>query len=47
MHWAVRNAELDNLDAVNFNAGIIQERHYALNWLTYYNDNWDDVVTDT
>ena len=47
IHWAVRNAELNNLDAVNFDAGIIQERHYALNWLTYYNDDWDDVVTDT
>ncbi|WP_288883023.1 DUF4272 domain-containing protein [Pedobacter panaciterrae] len=47
MHWAVRNAELNNLDALNFDAGIIQERHYALNWLTYYNDDWDDVVTDT
>lgn len=48
-HWMVRDAQLrgkpipDGLDA-----GVVMERHKALNWLTCYGDqDWDDVTTDT
>ena len=48
LHWAVRDGSL-NKHAVpgNFHPGIVFERHYALNWLVMYADNWDDVTTDT
>jgi hypothetical protein len=46
-HWMVRDAELYGKEAPKgINPDIIQERHYALNWLTYDVD-WDDVTTDT
>jgi Domain of unknown function (DUF4272) len=46
-HWMVRDAELYGKEPPKgINPDIIQERHYALNWLTYDVD-WDDVTTDT
>ncbi|MDQ3279477.1 MAG: DUF4272 domain-containing protein, partial [Bacteroidota bacterium] len=47
LHWAVRHTQLNNLKPLAVNPGIIEERHYAVNWLTYYADDWDDVTTDT
>jgi hypothetical protein len=48
LHWAVRDGELNrNTVPGNFHPGIVFERHYALNWLLLYDDNWDDVTTDT
>lgn len=26
---------------------IVMERHFALNWLTMYADDWDEMTTDT
>jgi hypothetical protein len=48
-HWAIRDAELNNKPIPHgYQAGIIQERHHALNWLTgYCGQSWDDVTTDT
>lgn len=35
-------------DLETYNAGVVQERHHALNWLIGYCDqDWDDVTTDT
>ena len=31
----------------DIDTGIIQEWHYAINWITYYDENWDDILTDT
>jgi hypothetical protein len=47
LHWATRQAELDNDIELELNPSIITERHYAINWVTYYADNWDDITTDT
>jgi len=49
LHWAVRQARVDRREApANLNPGVIQERHYALNWLVRFEDaEWDDVDTPT
>lgn len=48
-HWAARQAQIDNKEPPgNLNAGVISERHYALNWLTRFEDaDWDNVDTPT
>lgn len=34
--------------AESYNAGVVQERHHALNWLIgYCGQDWDDITTDT
>jgi hypothetical protein len=34
--------------AASYDAGVVQERHYALNWLIgYCGQDWDDITTDT
>lgn len=48
-NWAVRNARMkgQQLPAA-LDAGVTEERHYALNWLIGYNEQaWDEVTTDT
>ncbi len=48
IHWAVVDARLNDEGAPGgFDLGVVYERHYALNWLTCYSDNWDDATTDT
>jgi hypothetical protein len=48
IHWATRDAELNGKKIPgNFHPGIIFERHYALNWLVRYANEWDDITTDT
>jgi len=49
LHWAVRQARLDGKDGVkDVDAGVILERHHALNWLVRFEDaDWDDVDTPT
>ena len=48
IHWAVVDARLNSREtAGGFHPGIVYERHYALNWLVWYADEWDDVATDT
>lgn len=48
IHWAEVDERLNNREPPGeFNPGIIYERHYALNWLTWYADDWDDITTDT
>ena len=48
LHWAVRDSELNGQDIPGgINTGIIYERHYAINWITYYEDDWDEITTDT
>ena len=34
--------------AIRYDPGIVQERHYALNWITgYCGQDWDEITTDT
>ena len=48
LHWAAREADSNDEDIPGkIDRGIIQEWHYAINWLTYYDENWDDILTDT
>ncbi len=48
LHWATRNTDLNNQPMpANLSLSIIIERHYAINWVTYYADDWDEVTTDT
>lgn len=49
VHAAVRQAKAEGKDPPSgLHARVVAERHHALNWLiTYENDEWDDVQTDT
>ncbi|MBS1732649.1 MAG: DUF4272 domain-containing protein [Bacteroidetes bacterium] len=48
IHWATREAGLKGKPMpANLSEDIVMERHFALNWLTMYADNWDDITTDT
>lgn len=49
MNWTCVDARINGTPVGgNINPSIIYERHYALNWLTSYQDQaWDDVQTDT
>ena len=48
LHWATRQANLNKQTMpANLNLSVIEERHYAINWATYYADEWDEVTTDT
>jgi hypothetical protein len=48
-HWAVRQADLEGSDPpAGMLPGVVLERHYALNWLTNFEDApWDEVDTPT
>jgi hypothetical protein len=48
-HWAATDARINNKpDPAKLEGGVVQERHYALNWLIGYMDQeWDDISTDT
>ncbi len=47
--WACTNARVHRKPApAALNCEVVQERHYALNWLIgYQHQAWDDVSTDT
>lgn len=49
LHWAVREARrTGEATPGDLDPGVIAERHYALNWLTRFQDaDWDDVDTPT
>lgn len=48
LHWAARNAHLYNQPMpANLDLSIVIERHYAINWVTFYAEDWDDITTDT
>ncbi len=49
IHWAVREAQRQGQPAPpSIDPGVVAERHYALNWLTSFEDAaWDDIDTPT
>ena len=47
IHWAVRQAGIDDTEVQNINQDVVSEWHQAINWITFYEDNWDDITTDT
>jgi hypothetical protein len=48
-HWATRNASLKgNKNELKIDNEVIQEWHYAFNWLVNaFDKNWDEVITHT
>lgn len=47
-HWAVTEARLKQTPPpAGLEPGVVYERHYALNWLIGYADDWDHVSTNT
>lgn len=48
-HWAVKDARVRGAQTpAGLDAGVVVERHRALNWLIgYMGQAWDDVSTDT
>lgn len=48
LHWSLVDARQKGSEVDGLVPGVIAERHYALNWLTAYQDaDWDDVETPT
>ncbi len=48
LHWAIREAESNDEDIpADLDSSIMQEWHYAINWITCYDENWDEILTDT
>jgi len=49
LHWLVRQAGINKeKQGSDIDAGVVLERHYALNWLTKFeNADWDSVDTPT
>jgi len=47
LHWATRNADINKSDKISVNSSIVYERHYAINWVTCLEDDWDEITTDT
>ena len=46
--WAVVDARVNQKPIpAELDRGVVYERHYALNWLIYNHEEWDDVHTDT
>lgn len=50
-HWLVRDKRINNKSAqINLDGEVVQEWHYAINWMVYFLEDpqdWDDVTTDT
>jgi len=48
LHWVIREAQQRSRDLPGaVEAGVVAERHYALNWLLLADAGWDDVDTPT
>ncbi|HRF79191.1 MAG TPA: DUF4272 domain-containing protein [Flavobacteriales bacterium] len=47
LHWAARQADLDGDQRTPLILSAVREQHYAINWITYYAEDWDEVTTDT
>jgi hypothetical protein len=52
IHWNVREANIKGqIVPSGIDGEVIQEWHYAINWMVYFIDDevleWDDVTTDT
>jgi hypothetical protein len=49
LHWLVRQARIDGTPLpAGLDAGVVSERHHALNWLSCFEDSdWDQTDTPT
>jgi hypothetical protein len=49
-HWATRQNGINgSVEIGKLNPDVVQEWHYAINWLTRYSnyEDWDEITTDT
>ena len=47
MHWAVKDASAKGRKIpAGLHPGVVYERHYAINWVVFAEDDWDDISTD-
>jgi hypothetical protein len=47
IHCKVRGAKNKGIPT-EYDSGVVQERHYAMNWITgYCGQAWDEITTDT
>ena len=48
INWEIRDALINKKESPNdYHPSIIYEWHYALNWLTKPDEEWDSITTDT
>ena len=48
INWEIRDALINKKESPNdYHPSIIYEWHYALNWLTKPDEEWDYITTDT
>lgn len=47
--WSCVEARIHDMEMMGIEPGVVQEHHYALNWLCNANDtrNWDQISTNT
>lgn len=48
-HWSCVEARIHHIELDGIDDGVVQEHHYAMNWLTGANDteNWDEIQCNT
>lgn len=49
IHCEFRSAKRKGVaTTIKYEGGVVQERHYAMNWITgYCGQDWDEISTDT
>lgn len=43
LHSSILEIEEEKLESLRINFNIVYERHYAINWLTYFAEGWDEI----
>lgn len=46
-NWACVDHRVNQNKDPNLDPGVVYERHWGLNWLIRYDEDWDFVSTDT
>jgi hypothetical protein len=45
LYWAIRQEELGEGEIpFEIDSNILEERYYGINWITFPEDNWDDIT---
>ena len=43
LHSSILEIDENKLESLKINFNIVYERHYAINWLTYFAEGWDEI----
>ena len=43
LHSSILEIDEEKLESLRINFNIVYERHYAINWLTYFAEGWDEI----